>query len=409
MLNGKPVGIATLVVSKRFGLVTNIAVLQEHRGKNLGSAMSLNTVSEAIEKKADIIFLQTEHKSTNEKFYKKLGFSTKFLGTAFALDKLAYGAKQAVNVCVKVKPGDKIIVITDNKTKNAADLVIKEIKKVTENLEVLVLEDYGKRPFQVPDVILEKLKNSDAVFVIADYVFGEIPTFYRPLNECVEKNKLIMASMVELNKQLLSEGMNADYEKIREFSKQVFNAVKDSKEIQVTTELGTDFSLKCRHNWAILDGFPTPGKWVNLPDGEVLTAPTGLNGKIVIDGVAEFLGVLTKNPLTVEIKNNVAQKNSIYCSDKKTEEKFIKLVFGSDKNSSKIGEFAFGTNLFLKKLCGNLTQDEKFPSVHVAFGDPHGSLTGTKWKSKLHMDAIILKPTVFADGKKIIKKGKYTL
>jgi len=35
MLNGKPVGIATLVVSKRFGLVTNIAVLQEHRGKEL--------------------------------------------------------------------------------------------------------------------------------------------------------------------------------------------------------------------------------------------------------------------------------------------------------------------------------------------------------------------------------------
>ena len=407
--DNKPAGIASVIFSDDFAYIYSIGVIPEKRKKGISSALARYCISKAQKKNIENIFLITEHESTNEKIYEKLGFSTGFIGEIFVLDELVYGAKQAVNICVAVKPEEKVIVVTDKKTQAIAGYVIDEIRKVTGNLKIYTIEDYGKRPYNIPDFILKDIADSDAVFVMADYIYGEIPTLYRPINETVEKSRARMAAMVELDEELLGVGMNADYKRIQDFSKKVHDIIKYAKEIRVITSLGTDFTVSLGHRWAILDGFPKPGKWVNLPDGEVLTAPTDINGKIVIDGCAEFLGILESHPLSVELKDGFARKETVACSDSDVKEKFSKYVFGSDENSCRIGEFAFGTNIFLKKLCGNLTQDEKFPSIHIAFGDPHGSLTGAEWKSSLHMDAIILRPTVYVDSKKIMDEGRYLM
>jgi leucyl aminopeptidase (aminopeptidase T) len=41
-------------------------------------------------------------------------------------------------------------------------------------------------------------------------------------------------------------------------------------------------------------------------------------------------------------------------------------------NSNRTGEFAIGTNVGLSRIVGNFLQDEKFPGVHIAFGNPYG-------------------------------------
>ena len=408
LLENKPVGIATLIYSDEYGGIYNIGTIPAQRGKGISSLLTLTCILEAIQTGAKNVFLQTEQGSYNEKFSSNIGFTTEFIGQTFVLDELVFGAKQAVNVCAKVKANEKVVVITDRGTKNVAEHIIKELKLATKNVNVFVLEDYGKRPYKIPDIILNAVRKSDVIFVIAGYIYGEIPTLYRPLNETVRKNKARMAVMVELNENLLREGMNADYGRIHNFSKKVYDLVKNAKEVRVTTKLGTDFTVKLGYKWVIFDGFLKPGKWVNLPDGEVFTTPKDINGKIVVDGSAEFLGLLAPTPLTIQFKDGIII-GDIECKEKSVEERFKKFVLHSDQNSRRVGEFAFGTNIFLKKLCGNLTQDEKFPSVHIAFGDPHGTLTGAKWESKLHMDAIVLKPTAYIDGKKIMEDGKYLI
>ena len=80
-----------------------------------------------------------------------------------------------------------------------------------------------------------------------------------------------------------------------------------------------------------------------------------------------------------------------------------------DKNASHIGEFAIGTNIGLKKIIGNLLQDEKFPGVHIAVGDSYPKETGSPFPSKAHLDMVILKTTIFVDDKKIMNKGKFAI
>jgi leucyl aminopeptidase (aminopeptidase T) len=74
-----------------------------------------------------------------------------------------------------------------------------------------------------------------------------------------------------------------------------------------------------------------------------------------------------------------------------------------------VGEFAIGTNFGVKELIGNMLQDEKFPSVHLAMGDP-ADTRNPAWSSKVHLDGLMLGPTVVADGKIVIMKdGSFTI
>src|SRR6266478_5015890 len=74
-----------------------------------------------------------------------------------------------------------------------------------------------------------------------------------------------------------------------------------------------------------------------------------------------------------------------------------------------VGELAVGTKLVLSDMIGILLQDEKFPGVHNAFGDPYGSQTHADWKSRTHVDVLTRDCDVWIDEDQIIEKGHYQL
>jgi hypothetical protein len=86
ILGDKPVGIATLIYSGEFGCIFNVGTNPVYRKKGMGKALTLNAVADAMKNGASIVFLQTEQGSFNEKYYTKLGFSTKFIGEGFVLE-----------------------------------------------------------------------------------------------------------------------------------------------------------------------------------------------------------------------------------------------------------------------------------------------------------------------------------
>jgi len=83
------------------------------------------------------------------------------------------------------------------------------------------------------------------------------------------------------------------------------------------------------------------------------------------------------------------------------------LVDQSDKDANNIAEFAIGTNP-KARLVGNLAEDKKLEgSVHIAIGDNH--VLGGKITSNIHLDGMVLNPTVELDGERVIRNGKLHL
>ena len=135
---------------------------------------------------------------------------------------------------------------------------------------------------------------------------------------------------------------------------------------------------------------------------------------VVIDGClgdffAERYGSLQDTPIRVEVKNGRAIRETLQCKDERLHQEFEEYVFETDENSSRVGEFAVGTNTGLTKLIYNLLQDEKFPGIHIAFGSSLPSKTGAKWDSKAHVDGVIIKPSIYVDGRTIMDKGTFRL
>jgi leucyl aminopeptidase (aminopeptidase T) len=143
----------------------------------------------------------------------------------------------------------------------------------------------------------------------------------------------------------------------------------------------------------------------------VFTTPGEVNGTFVIDGVVgDYLcdkyGDLRHQPLTVRVKGN--RLVEAHSANKALEEEFWAYTH-TDENSDRVGEFAIGTNLELRDVIGHILQDEKFPGIHIAFGNPYGAHTGADWYSATHIDVVGTQIDIWVDGEQIMRRGQFLI
>ena len=132
-----------------------------------------------------------------------------------------------------------------------------------------------------------------------------------------------------------------------------------------------------------------------------------MNGIYVVDGVVgdylcEKYQDLARQPLTIHMKNN--RITEVFSENKELEQEFWAYTH-TDENSDLVGEFAIGTNIELKHVIGQILQDEKFPGIHIAFGNPYGEHTGADWYSSTHIDVVGTHFDIWVDGRQIMEKG----
>lgn len=333
-----------------------------------------------------------------------------------------YGAWQAVNNCLRLKKGEKMVMITDLETQLIADAIYHEAAAISSvKHPVFIMEKFGERhedgsnPIKFPEEIAKELADADVSFYCAKGKKGELPSFRKPMLAVIEANKKLRhGHMPGINEELMLTGMCADYAEIQEVSRKVYDEVYSAKKIIVTTPAGTDLTAYFSpwRKWQICDGLILPGHWSNLPDGEVFSCVSFADkGRVVVDGtLGDFFcgkyGDMSQYPLTVDIKNGRAANPQ--CANKELLAEFQKYI-EQDKSANRLAEFAIGTNVGLDHLVGNLLQDEKFPGVHVAFGDGYGNKTGCRWKSEAHVDCVMRNCDVYVDGKKIMENSKFLI
>jgi aminopeptidase len=335
---------------------------------------------------------------------------------------LEYGAMQAVRNCVRVKPGEKVVIITDNKAKHIADEIHQQIESISPGkTRLFVMEHFGERPedgshpLPFPDEIGKALQDGVHVsFYAAQGKKGELQSFRTPMLKIVEAQRLRHGHMPNITDLLMTTGMAVDYAMVQDISKKVFDIVSKARSISVKTPAGTAFTgeFNPQWRWQVSDGLITAEKWSNLPDGEVFTCVERIaEGTIVIDGVlgdyfCERYGILETTPVSLKIKNSrvieASCKNETLLED-------LRQYMKQDENADRIGEFAIGTNIGLERLVGNLLQDEKFPGVHIAIGHGYPDKTGSNWHSEAHVDGVMKDPTIIVDGTTIMERGKFLL
>jgi aminopeptidase len=326
---------------------------------------------------------------------------------------LTPGARNAVNVCLRIQPGEKVTVVTDEATREIAASLVHEVESVGATYRAWVLEELAPRPLgDLPSEIVDDLETSQVSIFAVQAQANELRSRMQ-MTDVVNRRRIRHAHMVNINHQIMLEGMRADFVKVDGISTKVVDLVRRAKQIRATTAAGTDLTadLNPKYHWLKTSGIISPEKWGNLPGGEVFTTPGEVNGTFVIDGVvgdwlcAKF-GSLQENPLTIRVKGNrLIEADS---SNQQLRDDFWSYTH-TDENSDLVGEFAIGTNVELKDVIGQILQDEKFPGVHIAFGNPYGAHTGAQWYSSTHIDVVGRNFDIWVDSQQIMRQGQFLL
>jgi len=323
------------------------------------------------------------------------------------------GARNAVRVCLAVQPTEKVTLITDRECVEIASSLVAELEVIGAPFRAFVLEDEAPRPLAaLPAVIAADMETSQVSIFAAHAQPNELKSRME-MTEIVNRRRMRHAHMVNINRQIMMEGMRADFHKVDRLSTRVLDIVTRASRVRGRTAAGTDFTadLNPAYRWLKTSGLISPDKWGNLPGGEVFTTPGEVNGTFVIDGVVgdylcEKYGDLRHQPLTVRIKAN--RLTEAYSENKTLEREFWAYTH-TDENSDRVGEFAIGTNIELRDVIGHILQDEKFPGIHIAFGNPYGAHTGADWYSSTHIDVVGTRFDIWVDDRQIMREGSFLI
>lgn len=309
---------------------------------------------------------------------------------------LMRGARIAVETCMAVKPGEEVLVVTDTGKLRIAEALAYAAGSLGAEVSIITMLPRERSGLEPPRAVAKAMLGADVVLM---------PTT-RSLSHTEARRKASeagarIASMPGITEEMMSTGgMTADYEQVAALTEAVANALEGRREAHLITPSGTDLKMSIEGRGVLRDTglYHRPGDFGNLPAGEACLAPVEgtAEGVLVIDR----MGSIVTRPLEVRVEAGRAVDFKGPDADR-----LLELLRSADENAYNIAELGIGTNP-KARLRGVVLEDEKvLGTVHVAFGD-NRSFPGGRVASSIHLDAILLKPTLYVDGEPLMRDGR---
>ncbi len=292
-----------------------------------------------------------------------------------------------------IKPTESVLIVTDAKQEKNAKLFYSAAQKLSRSV-LLVKKPVGKYSGEEPSKrIVEQMLKSDVIILITTNSLSHTKARVN-----ASKKGARIASMPGFDRRMF-KSLQADPEEMRRLGNKIKDALLKARKMRVVTASGTDISFGIRKKIWIDSGFyARRGLSGNLPAGEVYFSPLEgtAKGVIVVDSMKNGLGTIARKGTKIIVDRGEAVDISGNCR--------LSEYFNKIENARNIAEFGIGINK-KAKVIGRILQDEKvFGTCHIAFGN--SKMIGGKVYSELHTDAILFKPTIYADDKLIMRNGK---
>jgi len=308
---------------------------------------------------------------------------------------LSKGAKIAVETCMGVKPNETVLIVTDPPRLRIAEALVKAARAAraeTVLMRMRVLSRHGEEP---PKPVECAMCAADVVLAPTTYSL----THTQARRRACEAGARV-ATMPMITEEMMYKGaMLADYKAVSRLTRKVARLLTIASKVEVKTPAGTNLFTDLSNRDAHSDTgiFHDPGDFGNLPAGEAFIAPREdtSQGRVVVDG--SMAGV-PWGVIKIEVKKGRATNIS-----GKPASKLRRMLRSVGPKACNLAEFGIGTNP-AARLMGNPWDEKVLGTCHIALGD--NSTFGGRVRAGIHVDGILLKPTVSLDGKMIMEHGR---
>lgn len=192
---------------------------------------------------------------------------------------------------------------------------------------------------------------------------------------------------MEAYADFLFETSSMDYRKMAEAMDALVEMMDRTNNVRIVAPK-TDLSFSIKGMPAI----KCTGK-INLPDGEVFTAPV----RDSVNGTITFNTKSTYNGHTFEQISFTFENGKIVKASSSNDHQLMELL-DSDEGARFIGEFAIGLNPYINQVMNDVAFDEKINgSIHFALGEAYEEADNGN-KSSIHWDIVLLLKPEFGGG-----------
>ncbi len=324
---------------------------------------------------------------------------------------LVNAARRILEGSLSVVPGETVLVIVNRARVDLVPPLAEVASLAGAECEVIILEDLAPRPIhELPKVIEAKLRDVQATILLVGIVDGEQP-MRLALLERVRETGLRHAHMIGVTRRTMLAGFSVDPTRILDATRAVRMRLRPSSVLQARTTSGTNLTVKLNpaHRWVEHVGVIRPGRWENLPSGELMTAPLAVDGTFVCDAslggpFGAAAGLLASSPLRLEIEDSVVK--SFACNDSSIH-RGIEAFISHDRFSSHVGTVILGTNVGLLAPIGELVCDQNLPGLHLSLGSTFPEATGAPATTTLQLSLTSYGGDVDLDGTPLLRAGRY--
>src|SRR5712664_2753572 len=148
------------------------------------------------------------------------------------------GARNAVETCLDVRPGERVALIADEASRAVAASIAAALDDRHAPYTGLLLEDFGPRPMgAAPAVVLDALETADVGVMCMTPQPGELGA-RMAIVKVVERRQIRYAHMVGVTPQIMQQGMRADYKMVDRLSDSLRQRMLRAQTLQVRTATG---------------------------------------------------------------------------------------------------------------------------------------------------------------------------
>lgn len=324
------------------------------------------------------------------------------------------GAARRIVEAISVVRGETALVVYDRAREAIGHSIVDSIEALPAKAEVFMLEELGSRPLlAVPAALRDAMGRAQAsVLLIGVDEPREIP-FRREFVDVVESLKLRHAHIIGVTRKALVGGFNVEPARIVEMTRKVRMRVMDKRTLHYRTGHGTDLEVTLAQGarWGEHVGIIRPGRWENLPAGQLFTCPAGVKGVFVADASLDisFNGQapsVQATPVRFEIDAGLCRAVS---SDDAGLARAVDRYLRSTRDLDRVAQVALGTNPGLMSPIGEPVFDQCVPGLHLVFGWTNPKVTGASWMADAILSANGTGGDLVVDGDLLMRFGRYLL
>jgi leucyl aminopeptidase (aminopeptidase T) len=315
------------------------------------------------------------------------------------MTELLNAAKQTLLDCMGVKKGERISILTDDLTREVGDAFYAASQELDTEPILAVMQPLRTNGQEPPEALLQVMCKTNVLMLVTKSSLSHTQARMQATEAGVR-----CASMPGITAEMMTRTMNVDWKEVAATTLGLVDKLRGVKSFHLLSAAGTDMTIAMGelHFEGDTGIYRKPGDFGNLPGGEACAAPAfrGSTGLVVFDGSFAGMGLLDK-PVYVVFKDGGVE--SIDNGETAVQLKNMIAPFGA--GGRMLAEIGIGTHP-TARLTGAVLEDEKIAgTVHLALGNNVG-FGGTN-DVKIHVDGVIMKPTLITDdGTKIIDNGK---